>query len=56
MAERKTAFFVREPERLSDLMKPHLLERERLYEIVRTVTLPRIDYENFVTACSKFER
>ena len=49
MTERKTAFFVREPERLSDLMKPHLLERERPYEIVETVTLPRIDYENFAT-------
>ena len=44
-----TAYFVREPEYLSDLIVPHLIERERPYEIVATVTLSWIDYENFTT-------
>ena len=28
---------------------PHLIDQEREYEIVETVTLPMIDYENFIT-------
>ena len=43
------AYFVREPNYLSELMRPHLIERERPYEIVATVTLAKIDYENFTT-------
>lgn len=43
------AFFVQRPRRIEDLMAPHLLERERPYEVVRVVTLSKIDYENFVT-------
>ena len=43
------AYFVREPYYLSELMTPHLIVRERPYEIVATVTLAKIDYENFIT-------
>ena len=43
------AYFVREPYYISELMRPHLIERERPYEIVATVTLAKIDYENFTT-------
>ena len=32
-----SAYFVREPYYLSELMTPHLIERERPYEIVATV-------------------
>ena len=45
----KRAFFVERPRRLEDLQFPHLIERERPYRIVATVTLQRIDYENFIT-------
>ena len=30
-------------------MQPHLYEQEREYQIVKTIELGRIDYENFVT-------
>lgn len=43
------AYFVRKPRAISELMTPHLIERERPYEIVETVTLAKIDYENFTT-------
>ena len=43
------AYFVERPRRLEDLLRPHLIERERPYSIVTSVQLPKIDYENFVT-------
>jgi hypothetical protein len=39
----------RHPRIIGDLMIPHLLEQERQYEIVKTVVLEKIDYENFIT-------
>ena len=44
-----TAFFVPLPRVLSDLKKPHLLESEQSYEIVQTITLSKMDYDNFCT-------
>ena len=44
-----TAFFVCNPRRLEDLWVPHFSENERPFQILRTVTLSAIDYENFIT-------
>lgn len=41
------AFFVSFPRVVSDLQVPHLLETERPYEIVQTITLNKMDYDNF---------
>ena len=41
------AFFVRTPRTIQDLRKPHLQSSERPYEVVYTVELDAIDYENF---------
>lgn len=49
MTERKTAYFVRDARRLEDLKVIHLVDAERPYEIVKTVQLSNIDYENFTT-------
>ncbi len=49
MGESGFAYFVERPRRMEDLLVPHPLERERAYEIVRTVTLAGIDYESFIT-------
>ena len=43
------AYFVESPRRIEDLIVPHPIERERLFEIVKSVRLAKIDYENFVT-------
>ena len=43
------AYFVSRPRVFADLFRPHLIEEERPYRIVKTVTLPAIDYENFIT-------
>ena len=43
------AYFVSRPRVFADLFCPHLIEEERPYRIVKTVTLPAIDYENFIT-------
>ena len=43
------AYFVPRPRVFADLFRPHLIEEERPYRIVKTVTLPAIDYENFIT-------
>ena len=43
------AYFVRSPHRIDELMCPHPVESEREVEVVKTITLPAIDYENFVT-------
>lgn len=34
---------------MNDLMVPHPIEQERIYEIVKTIKLSGIDYENFIT-------
>ena len=44
-----SAYFVKKPSRLRDLLKPHRVEDEVSYEIGRTILLPQIDYENFAT-------
>lgn len=46
---RDTAYFVKQPTRLNNLLKPHRIEEEAPYRIVGTVLLPQIDYENFAT-------
>ena len=43
------AFFVKSPRRIEDLQTLHLVEKERPFEIVKTVKLAKIDYENFIT-------
>ena len=43
------AYFVKRPRTADDLMRPHLLEQEQELEVVKTITLPAIDYENFIT-------
>ena len=43
------AYFVPDPSRWEDLIVPHLAGDERLYEIVKTVSLGAIDYGNFIT-------
>ncbi len=49
MAKTGCAFFVRMPRVLDDLLKPHDLTQEKPYEIVKTVRLGAVDFENFVT-------
>ena len=49
MSDHGYAFFVERPRRIDELMFPHLIEREREYEVVKTIRLPKINYENFVT-------
>ena len=41
------AYFISTPRTYRDLLKPHLPEAEREYEIVKTIELSGIDYENF---------
>lgn len=43
------AFFVHRPATINDLQRPHPLEREQAYTIVKTIALGVIDYENFIT-------
>ena len=43
------AYFIENPRVLADLMKLHLPEQERPFEVVKTVKLGTIDYENFIT-------
>ena len=43
------AYFVRSPRRIEDLHVLHLVEKERPFEIIKTVKLAKIDYENFIT-------
>lgn len=42
------AYFVRQPRVLKDLFAIHAVDRERRYEVVKTIELPLIDYENFI--------
>ena len=43
------AFFVESPRIIENLLAPHPIEQETQYEIVKTVKLAKIDYENFIT-------
>ena len=43
------AYFVPLPSRIDDLHRLHLLTDRVAYEVVKVVTLPRIDYETFIT-------
>ena len=45
----KTAYFVVRPRTITDLYKPHLVGIEQPYQIVYTVVLSKMDYENFST-------
>jgi hypothetical protein len=49
MDNHKTAYFVFQPARITDLRRPHLAGDERAYRIVRHIRLPVIDYVNFIT-------
>ena len=49
MEKKGMAYFVRDPCRIEDLRVLHLAEKERPFEIVKTVKLARIDYKNFIT-------
>ena len=49
MSTKRTAYFVRRPRRIEELQVPHQLSNEQAFEIVRTVFLDEIDYENFIT-------
>ena len=42
-----TAYFVERPSTIYDLRVPHLLCLEKEYDIVKTIQLTCIDYENF---------
>ena len=44
---RRSAYFVRKPRRLKDLVTPHKIEDEVPYEVIKTVLLAQIDYDNF---------
>ena len=44
-----TAFFVKRPRRIDDLQGLHLTSQERPYEVVKRITLGKMDYENFTT-------
>lgn len=45
----RQAHFVRFPFRIEDLRRPYLLNDQQSYSIEKTITLARIDYENFIT-------
>ena len=49
MSDHGFAYFVKRPRTADDLMRPHLIEQEQEYEVVKAITLPAIDYENFIT-------
>ena len=42
------AYFVKHPRTYLDLQVPHTTDHEALFEIVSTVELTAIDYENFI--------
>lgn len=49
MSEHGMAYFIERPRRIEELMCPHPVEQEREYEVVKTIRLAKIDYENYVT-------
>lgn len=44
-----TAYFLRHPRRIDELLVPHRLHDEKAFEIVGDIALRQIDYENFST-------
>ncbi len=46
---KRIAYFIRSPSRLNNLFRPHKIEDEVPYEIVKTICLSQMDYENFST-------
>jgi len=44
-----TAYFVRHPRTIQDLMLLHALDEEQPFVIAQKIYLPMIDYENFLT-------
>lgn len=44
-----TAYFVKKPSKLNHLVRPHRIEDEVSYQIVKTILLSQMDYENFAT-------
>lgn len=42
------AYFVNRPRTIFDLNVPHLADCEHEYEIVRTISLSGLDYDNFI--------
>ena len=49
MEKSGSACFIRHPHTIGDLMQPHLHKHEREYQIVKTIELGKMDYENFIT-------
>lgn len=47
MALTGTAFFVDFPHTISDLIKPHRIESETPFVVVKTISLGAISYDNF---------
>jgi hypothetical protein len=45
----RKACFVKRPRVIGDLMSPYLIVKERQFQIVKTIKLTRIDYENFIS-------
>lgn len=44
-----TAYFVKYPRNAEEVRQPHDIRAQKPYEIVKTIPLSSIDYENFVT-------
>lgn len=49
MEREGTAYFVKQPRTIEDLIVPHPIELERPFEVIKTMMLAKIDYENFIT-------
>ena len=49
MENKESAFFVEYPRMIEDLTVPHPIEQEQRFEIVKSIKLAKIDYENFIT-------
>lgn len=46
MSNLPTAFFVENPQRIGDLVRPHFIDWRKPYVIEQTVSLNRVDYVN----------
>lgn len=49
MPNESFANFVERPRRIEELTHPLPTEAKRAYEVVKTIRLAKIDYENFIT-------
>ena len=49
MEKSGSACFVQHPRTIGDLMRTHLIAHEQQYEIIKSVVLGKMDYENFIT-------